>query len=175
MINSFEEEIRKIDLFWKRILIGSIVLIFIGGSLLFITSIGQPLANTNGTSISDPDHEYSLLFRPQLGIIEKAFLFLGIIPFISTVTLAIATKRGAQRQGRQPIWQLFLLFKITPVDNFRGQIKITDTAKLDIVWNSKGYFELSIGHQILAYAKSTELYWKIIYLQHKFHQNSIQT
>ncbi|MFX0061919.1 MAG: hypothetical protein ACFFC7_06995 [Candidatus Hermodarchaeota archaeon] len=172
MINSFEEEIRKIDLLWKRILISSIVLIFMGGSLLFITSISQPLANVNG--LIDPDqHEYSILLRP-LGIFEKAFLFLGIIPLISTVALVIATKRGAQRQGRKPLWHLFQLFKITPVDNYRGHIKMTDTTKLDIIWNPKGYFELSIGHQILAYAKSTELYWKIIYFQHKFYQNSIQ-
>ncbi|MFX1533350.1 MAG: hypothetical protein ACFFDI_03880 [Promethearchaeota archaeon] len=172
MINSFEEEIKKIDLFWKRILIGSIVLIFIGGSLLFIASIAQLPADINGPFIQD--HEYSFLFRPQLRIIESAFLFLGIIPLVVSVTLTIATKRGAQRQGRKPIWHLFQLFKITPVDNLRGQIKMTDTIKLDIIWNPKGYFELLVGHQMLAYAKSTELYWKILYLQHKFHQNSIE-
>ncbi|MHA2363052.1 MAG: hypothetical protein ACXAC7_03780 [Candidatus Hodarchaeales archaeon] len=79
---------------------------------------------------------------------------------------------GSNVQNQKPVSNLFQLYNIAKVKRFTGSITISNKINIQIKWSSKGFFILKQEDKVLAHAKSSELYWKIMFLTHKINSTT---
>lgn len=163
-----EKKINRIKLFWI-IIFSFIILIAISISIstIFVSIINNQtnnhLGNSTGTFNGPSNSGYSFNFTPIV-----LFLIL-IIPII------LVTKVGYNYQINDLIKQFYSSISIVKTDHLHGEIPITEASKLNVEWSSvKGYFIIKFNTDVLVYAKSSELYWKILFLRHKILMNTLE-
>ena len=60
-----------------------------------------------------------------------------------------------------------LVFGILKPNKLDGIVTLDQNSELKIKWTSKGYFIIKCNNEEVAYTKSYELYWKILFLKQK--------
>ena len=99
---------------------------------------------------------------------------LTIVPTILFIIgfIVILTSTGLVRayQSDKVVQSLFTRFKIKKTSQLGGLIVINNEKELKVNWSNKGYFIFTYEDKPIAFAESSEIYWKILYLHHKFSQ-----
>jgi hypothetical protein len=155
--DNLEFKLRRVRLLWTVILFVLILLL----AIMFFAYIISLIPETPVEPV-DPDVEVAVRpFSTDLAIISTIFFMIGIIFILTSSGMARAY------QSDQLIQPIYADYNILRTKRLAGIISINQGKELYVSWSSKGYFVLTYNDEPVAFAKSTELYWKIMYLRHK--------
>ena len=159
--DSLENKLRRVRLTWTILLLTLLLLLTIIFFLYLISLIPEPPV--------DPTTQQEVTIEPfpiDLALISTIFFIIGII------TIAASTGMARTYQSNQIIRPIFSSFNIVKTKDLGGIVTINHDKEVRVIWSTKGYFVLTYNNKPVAFAKSTELYWKILYLRHKMYLNS---
>ena len=173
--SSIEDRLRKINILWISFLIVSFsfILVFLllnmsniiseyqqsGHQSYNSTVTNQGITSTiNGSAISN----IPLKSLSVNSIILSILLFL-----VSIIIIFGIFYKGRSIHYNTVIKPFFDNLSILKTTHSSGIIPINQNKRIVVHWSDKGYFILQYNDVEEAYAKSTELYWKILFLMHK--------
>lgn len=102
-------------------------------------------------------------------IIQTNYLLIVILPIVGSILLILGGQFGYKSQISKPITDLFHIYNIKQVKKMTGRIELTEQSYLEIIWmDAKKKFYIKKGSELIVYAKPANLFWKIMYLIHKY-------
>ncbi|MHA2104058.1 MAG: hypothetical protein ACW981_11585 [Candidatus Hodarchaeales archaeon] len=155
--DNLENKLRRVRLLWTTILFVLILLLTIIFSVYLVSLIPEPPS----TPVEPGVEVATKPFPIDLAFISTIFFISGLI------TLVVSSGMARTYQSDQLIRPIFSNYKIIKKNRLGGIILLNHGKEVSVSWSSKGYFVLTYNDEPVAFAKSTELYWKIMYLRHK--------
>lgn len=178
---TFEEKLRFLGIYWFSITIVILLTftVFYANSIspLILDKLStQPTTNVNTNSTSTSiTANYQGTISNQVStnstqIYSTNLVINNTIDSIIYMSLLLTFIGGSillkNRQKESIFKELFDELSIIKTNLSTGIIKLEDEKELLIDWSNRGYFILMYKEEKLAVAKSTELYWKILYSRH---------
>ncbi|MHA1982928.1 MAG: hypothetical protein ACW967_01160 [Candidatus Hodarchaeales archaeon] len=159
--DSLESRLRRVRLLWTVILLILILLLTIIFSVYLISLIPEPPSST-----VEPGVEVATKpFPSDLAFISSIFFIIGMITIIAFSGMVRAY------QSDKIIQPVFSNYNVAKTIRLGGIVSLNKGKEVKVNWSSKGYFILTYNNEPVAFAKSTELYWKIMYIRHKLNLN----
>ncbi len=173
---TFEEKIKKIRLIWVLIYISLtfvIIIDFILNSFYFIypqmkknTSNGQPISGqlTFGTTLT---HNIAQVTTDNFTTLILSIVIYALLLFL----IVISSLKGYSFHVNKVTDSFFDDLSIVKSNHSNGIISFAENKEIVINWSSSGYFIIKYNSEEIAYAKSTELYWKILFVRNNIVNN----
>ena len=177
--SSIEDKLRKVNILWISFLIVSFSVL--SGIFLILMSniiaeynqsgnqsINSTITNQGITSIINGLPKKTL----KTSSVNSIILSL-ILSSIAVVIVIGIFYKGRSYHYETIIKPFFDSLSIMKTAHNSGIIPINQNKKIKVLWSDKGYFILQYNDREEAFAKSTELYWKILFIAHNILINEI--
>ena len=90
---------------------------------------------------------------------------LSILLVLLSLIVLVVNNKGRVIQYQGIIKNFYVSYDIEPLEDLRGLIALGNSLSLEIIWNKKGYFQISHKEELLALVRPKELFWKIRYFR----------
>ncbi len=154
---NLEAKLRNIKIFWTLLLLFSLLLLVI----MFIVSLISLFPQPPETEITPGIETIHKSLSIDSIIIGSALFLFGIIFLVTTTGFANSY------HADKIVTPLFRDSNIIKSGTLTGIVKFQNKVEIEIQWSKKGYFVLTKENEPVAFAKSTELHWKLLYVSHK--------
>jgi heme/copper-type cytochrome/quinol oxidase subunit 2 len=166
MTTDFEDEIKCIEGKKNRTILLLVVLFLISILISFMLPNNTSILGVDRYSNDPFQWAHSLDIEQPTNLIHIIIVY---IPSIITLIIALNVVETAKSKKKQRLSSLYhsLAITVDDQDSNIGKILLDKNTTLTIKWSKKGYFEFIIDDKVISSAKSSELYWKILYFVHK--------
>lgn len=170
---NLENRIIRINQLWTIFFL----LIFIIATLIYIFSILNTPTPNMYQSVP-PSYQNSSVTGSVAGVISSLpvnsinnnssiyIIFLSIIYVFAIFSTFLISLRIKIAQSDREVRNFYKNYFFIKSNKNQVYVFLKEQDKITINWSTKGYFILSHNGEELAYAKSSELYWKILFFQY---------
>ena len=152
-----DEYIIKRQKFWIKTVIESVLSLLTFGIASFLFFLNDALINQE-PPIFEPTEPVDPVY-----IIQANYLPVLVFPILGSLLVFFGSYYGYKAQISKPIADLFQMYNIKAVKKLTGRIELANQNYLEITWSDqKKRFILKRNSEPIAYAKSSNLFWKII-------------
>lgn len=159
----------KIKLFWLSLLVVVLLLftlIYLNDNNNYILST-VPLFQNSTTGNANQQIKTSNS--------SNIFNSLNFLYLVSILGSFLVSLMGIKLQKDKTINDFFTSIGVIKTHHLNGTIKLNDQITVEINWTNKGYFILKQDSEEITFAKSTEIYWKLLFLKQKLSvRNSLE-
>ena len=152
---SLEERLFKIKLFWFSLLI-TLLLFF---TILFILNFLLPIYKAS----PPPTHADSI--GPNNSTQFNLLQGLNILYIFCIIFSIIIVQTAKLIQNNKVVNEYFTSLDILRTHHLNGVATLHKELSVEIIWSKKSYFILKQNNREIAFAKSSELYWKLLFLK----------
>lgn len=171
---SLEKRMLKIRIFWYGLLLG----LFVVFTALFILSFLNSSPGVPPTTSSNNNtvliHSQTINTNNNQSLSSFNLLnSLNILYIIALVTSVLIVQTGKKIQSKIIINDFFKSIGVIKIQKLNGIVTLDKNYLIVINWSDKGFFIIKHDEKEITFAKSSELYWKLLYLKRKLLKNEI--
>lgn len=173
----FEDKIKKIELIWFLVNTILITIISITFFIILLHSydVKQVItSNKQRYTGTDKIPNFSTLSSTTNSNALPFIVFTIMIYMVLILIIVFSTRKGRSLSVNKVKYSFFNELTLLKFNHSSGLITLDKKREIKVDWNDRGYFTIIYNSQEVAYAKSTELYWKILLVRNNVLNNGFE-